>query len=125
MLYLSAQAWLLVRIEAKLLELPAPFSGRIAQAFNIDAAWETTFDRCLHELRSQERKRERQIDLAHGASLAFRQLIGVGNRTSYDFIEPAASARDGADKTSASFGALRPQIVSEFPVRQEDFAGPL
>jgi hypothetical protein len=50
-------------------------------------------------------------------------LIGVGNRTSDDFLKPAASARDGAHETSASFGALGPQVVSG--LRQEDFAGSL
>jgi len=40
----------LVRIEAKLLELPAPFSVGIAQALDVDAAWETAFNRCLDEV---------------------------------------------------------------------------
>jgi hypothetical protein len=63
--------------------------------------------------------------LAHSASLAFRQLIGVGNRTSYDFLKPAASARDCADETSPSFDAVGPHMLAGRPVRQEDFAGSL
>ena len=74
-----SRARLLVRIEAKLFELSAPFSGRIAQAFDIDAAWETTFDRCLDELRSKKRKRKHQIDLPHGATLALCQLFRIGD----------------------------------------------
>jgi hypothetical protein len=67
------KAWLLVRIEAKLLELPALFSVWIAQALDVDASREASFDSCLHELRSKERKRECQIDLAQGTSFALNQ----------------------------------------------------
>jgi len=121
----GSKAWLLVRIEAKLFELPAPFSVGITQAPDVDAAREASFDSCLHELRSKERERECQIDLTQGTSLALSQLAGVSNRACDDFDEPTASARDGAHETSPSFGALRPQIVSGRPVRQEDFAGSL
>ena len=57
----------LVQIEPKVLELPAPLGLRIAQALDVDAAREAAFDRCLDELGSKERGRERQIDLTHRA----------------------------------------------------------
>ena len=114
-----------MRIEAEFLKLPIPFGVRITETFDIDAAWETAFNRCLDELGSKKRKRDCQIDLPHGALLALCQLFGVRNRTNYDFLKPAASARDGAHETSPSLGALRLQIVPGYHVRQEDFAGSL
>ena len=69
----------LVRIKTMLLELPGPIRVGITQALDVDAARQATFDSCFHELRSKERKRERQIDLAHCASFALCQLLGVGD----------------------------------------------
>ena len=109
-----------MRIEAEFLKLPIPFGVRIAETFDIDAAWETALNRCLDELGSKKRKRERQIDLPHGASLALCQLFGVRNRTNYDFLKPAASARDGAHETRASIGALRANVLAGRPVRHKE-----
>ena len=69
----------LVRIEAEVQELRSPIRVGIPQALNVDAAWEAAFNRCLDELGSKKRKRERQIDLPHGASLALCQLTGVSD----------------------------------------------
>ena len=69
-------------VDAEILELPAPVGVGIAQALDIDAAWYALLDSCLDELRSKKLKRECQIDLPHGASLALCQLFSVGNRTS-------------------------------------------
>jgi hypothetical protein len=114
-----------MRIEAEFLKLPTPFGVRITETFDIDAALETAFDCCLDELGSKKCKRERQIDLPHGVSLALCQLLSVRNRTSYDFLKPVASARNCLHETNPSFGALRLQIVSGCPVRQKDFTGSL
>jgi hypothetical protein len=59
-----------MRIEAEFLKLLIPLGVRIAQTFDIDAAGQAPFDRCLDELGSKKRKRERQIDLAQGTSFA-------------------------------------------------------
>ena len=59
-----------MRIEAEFLELPIPFGMGVAQTFDVDAARQAPFDSCLDQLRSQKRKRECQIDLPNGASLA-------------------------------------------------------
>jgi len=111
-----------VRIEAEFLKLPIPFGVRLAETFDIDAAWETAFSRCLDELGSKERERECQIDLPHGASLALCQLLA-------SVTEPIKSQwrlRAMAHKRQArSFGALGPLIVSGYSARQEDFAGSL
>src|SRR6516164_6149239 len=66
-------SWL-AQIEPKVLELSGPFRGGIAQALDIDAARKAAFNRCLDELGSEKRERDRQIDLTHGASLAPCQL---------------------------------------------------
>jgi hypothetical protein len=44
----------LVRIEAKLFELPVPFSVGIPQALDVDTAWQSSFDCCFDELRRKE-----------------------------------------------------------------------
>jgi len=63
----------------KLLELPTPVGVWIPQALDIDAAREAAFNRCLDELGSKEREREREIDLPFGASLALCQLLGASD----------------------------------------------
>jgi hypothetical protein len=68
-----------VRIETEVLELARPAWGGITQALDINAARQATFDGCLHELRSKERKLECQIDLAQGASFALSKLAGVSD----------------------------------------------
>ena len=56
-----------------------PVRVRIAQAFDIDAVRQAAFNRCLNELWSKERERERQIDLPFGALFAPCQLGGVSD----------------------------------------------
>ena len=55
------------RIEAEIFELRSPVRVGITQALDVDAAREAAFNRCLDELGSKERERERQIDLTHRA----------------------------------------------------------
>ena len=43
-----------MRIEAEFLELPPPFGVGVAEAFDVDAARQPPFDRCLDQLRSEE-----------------------------------------------------------------------
>ena len=43
-----------MRIEAEVLELPAPFGVGVAESFDADAAREPPFDRSLDQLRSEE-----------------------------------------------------------------------
>ena len=62
-----------IRIEAEILELLGPVRVGIPQALDIDAAREAAVNRCLDELGSKECEREREIDLAHRASLALCQ----------------------------------------------------
>ena len=62
-----------IRIEAEILELLGPVRVGIPQALDIDAAREAAVNRCLDELGSKECEREREIGLAHRASLALCQ----------------------------------------------------
>ena len=67
-----------MRIKTKPLQLPSPVRVWITQAFDIiDAARQATFGSCSHELRTQKRERERQIDLTHRATLSFCKLLSV------------------------------------------------
>ena len=45
--------------KAEFVKLPAPIGIGIAQALDIDATREAAFNRCLDQLRSKERERER------------------------------------------------------------------
>ena len=112
----------LMLIEAQILELLGPVRVGIPQALDIDAAREAAVNRCLDELGSKECEREREIDLAHRASLSFRKLLSVDGRTFDDFVEPSVAARDRADQTNASLGAVGPNIFPDRPMRVEDFS---
>jgi hypothetical protein len=108
--------------EPKLPELPTPVGVWIPQALDIDAAREAAFNRCLDELGSKEREREREIDLPLGAAFTLCQLLGVSDRACNDFVEPSAALRDRADQSKASLGAVGPDVLSECPMRDEDFS---
>ena len=108
--------------EPKLPELPTPVGVWIPQALDIDAAREAAFNRCLDELGSKERERERQIDLPFGAAFALCQLPGVSDGTCHDLVEPSAAARDRSDQTKASLGAVRPDVFPESPMRHKDLS---
>ena len=80
-------------IEAEILELLGPVRVGIAQALDVDATREAALNRGLDELWRKKRKRERQVDLTHRASLALCQLFGVSDRARHDFVEPSTAAR--------------------------------
>ena len=67
----------LLRIESERLELAAPFGGRIAQAFDADAARETPFNGGSHQIRCEERERDGHVDLADTATFAGRDLLDI------------------------------------------------
>ena len=56
-----------------------PVRDGIPQALDIDAAREAAFNRCLDELGSEKREREREIDLPFGALFALCQSRGVSD----------------------------------------------
>jgi hypothetical protein len=60
-------------------ELLGPVRVGIPQALDVDPAREASLDRGLDELGSEEREREREIDLPFGALFALCQLRGVSD----------------------------------------------
>ena len=112
----------LMLIEAEILELLGPVRVGIAQALDVDATREAALNGGLDELWRKKRKRERQVDLTHRASLAVCQLPGVSDGACHDLVEPSAAARDRADQAKASLSAVRPDVLSECSLRHKDFA---
>jgi len=77
---------------AQHLVLLGPFGGQVGEAGNAHAMWKSTVNRRLDEIGREERERDRQVDLADAAPLAFGNCFGGGYPVSCEFIEPTASA---------------------------------
>ena len=73
----------------------APQDVGIPKALDVDPTREPSFDRCLDERRSEEGKREGEVDLAHRASLSLCQVFGVDDGSADDFIKPNAVTQPG------------------------------
>ena len=78
--------------KAKHLVLLGPCGGQVGEAGNAHAMWKSTVNRRFDEIRCEERKRDRHVDLADAAPLAFGNSFGGGRNVSCEFIEPTASA---------------------------------
>jgi hypothetical protein len=74
--------------------LAGPLGGRIAEAGNTDASRQSTLDRCLHEIRREERERDRHIDLPDAAFVARSDLIDISDGAGNDLIKPLPAACD-------------------------------
>lgn len=57
-----------------------PFGGQVCEAGNAHAVWKSTINGRFHEIRREERERDRHIDLAGAASFTFRNFFGAGRR---------------------------------------------
>ena len=71
----------LFRIKSERLKLPAPFSRRIAEPLDADAAGQATFHRCFDKIRGEEGERDGHIDLPNAAFLARAKLSDRGHST--------------------------------------------
>ena len=69
------------RIESERLKLPAPFSGRIAEPLNADAAGQAAFYGCFDKIGGEEGERDGHIDLPNAAFLARAKLSDRGYPT--------------------------------------------
>ena len=78
--------------KAKHLVLLGPCGGQVGEAGNAHAMRKSTVNRRFDEIGREERERDRHIDLADAAPLAFRNSFGRGSDVSGKFIEPTASA---------------------------------
>ena len=65
-------------IKSECLELSAPFSRRIAEPLDADAAGQAAFNRCLDEIWREEGERDGHIDLPNAALLASAKFGDVG-----------------------------------------------
>src|SRR5260370_9230654 len=71
----------LFRIESKRLKLSAPFSWRIAEPLDADAAGQATFYCCLNKIGCEEGERDGHIDLPNAALLAGAKVCDRGHAT--------------------------------------------
>src|ERR1700692_496410 len=85
----------LFRIESERLELPAPFSRRIAQPLDTDAAGQATFYGCFDEIRGEEGERDGHVDLPDAALLASAKLSDRRHSTRDDIIQPPTASGKG------------------------------
>jgi hypothetical protein len=71
----------LFRIESERLKLSAPFSRRIAEPLDADAAGQATFYCCYDKIGCEESERDGHIDLPNAAFLARAKLRDGGRST--------------------------------------------
>jgi hypothetical protein len=64
--------------KAKCLMLLGPFGGQVGETGNAHAMWESTFNGRLDEIGSEERERDRHVDLADTACFACRNSFDRG-----------------------------------------------
>jgi hypothetical protein len=91
-----------LRIQSEDFELPTPFSGSVAEPFDTNAAWQTTFDRGFDEVRCEERERNRHIDLTHTAFLAYLDLLDANHRARHDLVKPATASGSRTERFELS-----------------------
>ena len=90
------------RTESKRFELTIPCRRKFAQLFETDATWQSTFNGRLGECGREEGQRQCHVDVAHAASLAHRDRLGICRRIRNEFIKPAPAAGNRCDQRSAS-----------------------
>ena len=103
--------------------MSAPLGWRIAQSLHSDAARQSTFYRCLNEIRSEERERDRHVDLTHAAFLTCCDLRDVGHRARHDLVKPPAASCDRVDQARPSLDPGRTHFIRSDTVRDKDLPG--
>ncbi len=71
----------LFRIKSERHKLSAPFSRRIAEPLDADAAGQATFHGCFHKIGAEEGERDGHVDLPNAAFLASAELCDRGHST--------------------------------------------
>jgi hypothetical protein len=112
----------LFRIESERLKLPAPFSGRIAEPLDADAAGQATFYGCFDKIGREEGERNHHIDLPNAALLTGAELCDGGYATRDNVIQPPATSGDGADQARPTLELFRTYVASRCIVRDQDLA---
>ena len=80
--------------------LAGPLDGRIAQAGDADAVWQSTFDSSLHKIRCKKSERYGHVDLAYAALLALSDAFHVRVCIRHKLVEPTASRAIDAIKVA-------------------------
>ena len=100
-----------IGFQSQRFELAAtPIGVQVSQAFDVEAARQSTLYRCPDQLGREKGKGECQIDLTRRTSLALGQLLGAVTEPytiSSNHCRPRAMARL-SDETDPPFGAVRP-----------------
>ena len=91
--------------------LAGQLDGRIAQAGDADATWQSTFDSSLHKIRCKESEGYGHVDLAHAALLALSDAFHVPSCIRHKLVDPTVPWAIDAIKV-----ARRSQIVSDISV---------
>ena len=104
--------------------LVRPLGRSIAETSDADAARQSSLNGSLHEFGSEERERDRHIDLSNAALVACSNLLDTFDGASNDLIKPTPATRDGCDKCDAGLGADRPIVLSRLGSRHDDLASP-
>jgi len=65
-----------------------PFNGQIAQARNTYSAWQPAMNGSFDEIRCEESKRDRHVDLAHAAALSCSDHLDIWCSDLKQFVVP-------------------------------------
>ena len=107
-------------IESERFELPAPFSRRIAEPLDADAARQTAFHGGFDEIRSEEGERDRHVDLPNAALLADTDFLDCSHSAGHHIVELLTAFGDDADQTCASLELLRLDVPTRRIMGQQD-----
>ena len=88
----------LFRIESERRELSAPFSWRIAESLDADAAGRAAVHGCFDKIWSEEGERDGHIDVSSAAFLASAKRCDRGHPTRDNIVQPSTAPCDGADQ---------------------------
>jgi hypothetical protein len=110
-------------LEPERLELPAPFSRRIVEPLDADAARQTAFHGSFDEIRSEEGKRDRHVDLPNAAPFPDADFLDCRYSTRDYIIQPPTAFGDGADQACASLELLRLGVASRHLMREQKASG--
>ena len=113
----------LFRIESERLKLRAPFSRRISEPLDADAAGQATFYGCFDKIGGEKGERNGHIDLPNAALLSGTKLSDRGYSTRDHIIQPPATAGYCADQARPALELLRTDFASRCIVREQDLAG--
>jgi hypothetical protein len=91
----------LTRDETEHLALARPFGGHVGEASDAEAMRKSSLDGRFDEIGRQERQRDRHVDLADAAPLAFCNATRIRGCIAQKFGEPAPTSRGRGDQKRA------------------------